>query len=206
MAVAPCMLINDAYKGGFKNDKKFYNEWVEESKHSGRPLHLWNYFHWPMEQAIIRGFKCFPNFMPDVISDWVKRYARDGIRGFYLCGAPQQLDYCLYMQTAFNTYTDHMKFTDEFFSGYFPAAAEPMKKFYWQISDINRRERAMGSTEEASWDRLGTKERMKELGKLMAQAVELASSDIEKRRVESWKEGIWDYMVEGRKKYVAKFK
>lgn len=150
------------------------------------------------------GWKCFPCFMPDVISEWVKRYARDGVRGYYLCGVPQQLGYYLYMRTAFNAETDYKALTDEFFTLYFGAAAEPMKRFYFRIAEINKEEGIIGDTEEDSWEKLGTKPRMKELGRLMEQAIASTRTDIEKRRVATWKKGIWDYMVEGRRKYVKK--
>ena len=45
---------------------------------------------------------------------------------------------------------------------------------------------------------------MKELGALMDRAVELAGTDPERRRVETWKKGVWDYMAEGRREYVKK--
>ena len=152
----------------------------------------------------MNGFNCFPLFMPDVISKWVKRYARDGVRGYYLCGVPPQLGYYLYMQTAFNTQTDYKALTDEFFTLYFGAAAEPMKKFYFRIAEINKEEGIIGGTEKDSWEKLGTKPRMKELGRLMEQAIASARTDIEKRRVATWKKGIWDYMVEGRREYTKK--
>jgi len=202
VAVAPCMQLCYGYTGVFKSDEKFYNEWIEENKRSGRRLHVWNYFHHPMERALMGGFKCFPCFMPDMISKWVKRYVRDGVRGYYLCGVPQQLDYYLYMQTAFNAETDYKVLIDEFFTLYFGNAAEPMKKFYFRISEINKEERTLGGSEKESWDQLGTKERMKELGTLMDRAIKLVSTDIEKRRVATWKKGLWDYMVEGRRQYV----
>jgi len=205
VAVAPCVQLCYGYSPGvFKNDEKFYNEWIEENKRSGRRLYVWNYFHHPMERALMGGWKCFPCFMPDVISEWVKRYARDGVRGYYLCGVPQQLGYYLYMQTAFNAETDYKALTDEFFTLYFGAAAEPMKKFYFRIAEINKEEGIIGNTEEDSWEKLGTRPRMEELGRLMEQAVASARTDVEKRRVATWKKGVWDYMVEGRREYVKK--
>lgn len=205
VAVAPCLqLCYGNSPGNFWSDKKFYGEWIEENERSGRRLHLWNYFHHPMEQAIIRKFNCFPLFMPNTISEWVKRYGHDGVRGYYLCGIPQQLDYYLYMQTAFNTETDPKVLIDEFFERYFGAAEEPMKRFYYRIAEINKEEGIIGKTEEMSWGRLGTEERMKELGDLMNQAVASAQTDIEKRRVEKWKEGVWDYMVKGSEDYIKK--
>jgi len=203
VAVTPCVVLCYGYwKSLIANDEKFYSEWIAENKISNRRLYLWNYFHHPMERAILGGWKCFPCFMPDVISTWVKRYNSDGIRGFYICGIPQQLDFCLYMQTAFNADTEYMQFTDEFFTRYFGAAAEPMKKFYWRISEINKEEGVLGTSQEESWGKLGTESRMKELGELMGQAVALASTDVEKLRVDSWKRGVWDYMASGRSEYV----
>lgn len=203
VAVAPCVQLCYAYQTGtFKNDAKFYGEWVDDK---GRRIHLWNYFHHPMERAILGGWKCFPCFMPDVISEWVKRYHRDGVRGFYLCGLPQQLDYYLYMQTAFNAETDCEKLMDEFFVRYFgEAAGVPMQQFHDLISQANREEGVLGTTEEASWERLGTEARMKTLYELMDLAVEKAGTDLEKRRVATWKDGVWDYMTEGRNEYVKK--
>ncbi len=202
VAVAPCVQLCYGYwPEVFKNDEKFYDEWIEESRRSGRRLHVWNYFHHPMERALMGGWKCFPCFMPDVISEWVKRYCRDGVRGYYLCGVPQQLGYYLYMQTAFNAQTDWKALTDEFFSLYFGAAAEPMKKFYFRIAEINKEEGVLGVTEENSWEKLGTEPRMKEVGRLVEQAVNSAGTDIEKRRVAAWKKAIWDYMAKGRSEY-----
>lgn len=42
---------------------------------------------------------------------------------------------------------------------------------------------------------------MEELGCLMDKAVQCAETDLEKERVESWRKGVWDYMVEGRRQY-----
>jgi hypothetical protein len=155
-----------------------------------------------MEPALINGWKCFPCFMPEVISNWVKRYHEDGVRGFFLCGIPQQVDYYLNMQTAFNVDTNHEQVVDEFFLRYFPAAATPMRQFYDRIAEINREEGVLGTTPETSWGRLGTESRMKELATLIERAVALADTDVEQRRVATWKKGVWDYMVEGRRQYV----
>jgi len=202
VAVSPCLQTCYFNSQGFRaNTETFYNQWAADK---GRRLHVWNYFHHPMEPAIINGWKCFPCFMPDVISDWVKRYERDGVRGFYLCGVGEQLDYYLYMQTAFNTGTDSQQLVEEFFTRYFGAAAEPMKRFYQRIAEINRQEGVLGASPESSWERLGTAERMTELGALIDLAVSQARTDTEKRRVDTWKRGVWDYMTDGRQAYVKR--
>ncbi|TFG66012.1 MAG: DUF4838 domain-containing protein, partial [Anaerolineales bacterium] len=163
VCVAPCLHICYGYdkKTYYENDMAIYRAWLEGGD---RPLYLWNYFHHPMEPAVIGKWNCFPCFMPDVISREIKRYHKDGIRGVFLCGIGQQLDYYLYTQTAFDVDTDYQKLVDEFFALYFGGAAEPMKTFYYRISEINREEGLVGTSPKKSWGKLGTPDRMKELG------------------------------------------
>jgi hypothetical protein len=37
----------------------------------------------------------------------------------------------------------------------------------------------------------------------MGQAVKLAQTDLEKKRVATWKEGVWDYMKAGHEQFYA---
>lgn len=105
---------------------------------------------------------------------------------------------------------------DEFFSRYYGAAGEPLKKFYLRVEDIYSnsnnypaevRTNLRGQyhqTEEIAWKYLGTKERMAELGKLMAEAEKTPVDAVQKQRVALFRTAVWDYMVEGRKMYLAK--
>ena len=195
ISVAPCLHTCYGYdKATFANDMALYESWLADK---GRRIYLWNYFHHPMEPAVIGKWNCFPCFEPDVISRAVKRYHSDGVRGVFLCGIGQQLDYYLYMQTAFNVDTDCGELIDEFFARYFGAAGAPMKKFYERIAAINREEGVVGRSPALSWQRLGTPERMRELQGYIETAVRLAATNIERRRVETWKTGVWDYMKAG---------
>jgi len=204
VSVAPCLLICYGYEQEtFANDMEIYRSWMEDK---GRRIYLWNYFHHPMEPAVIEGWNCFPCFMLDVISREVKRYHKDGVRGVFLCGIGQQLDYYLYMQTAFNVDTDCEELVDEFFSRYFGVAGEPMKRFYQRISAINREEGVVGRTQELSWRRLGTGDRMKELEGYIKEAVKLAITDLEKKRVDTWQKGVWEYMKAGHEQFYAQVK
>lgn len=201
VSIAPCLQVCYYYSKPIrKNELTFYEQWTADRK---RRVYLWNYFHHPLEPAIIGGWKAFPCFMPEVVSGEVKRYVRDGVRGVFLCGIGEQLDYYILMQTAFSAATDWRQVVDEFFSRYFGPAGEPLKRFYLRISEINREEGTPGTTPELSWERLGTDECMAELGALMAEAEALAQTDSEKRRVATWKEGVWDYMAEGKAEYAA---
>ena len=202
ICVTPCLHLCYGYdkRTYYVNDMAIYRAWLEEGE---RPLYLWNYFHHPMEPAVIGKWNCFPCFMPDVISREIKRYHKDGIRGVFLCGIGQQLDYYLYTQTAFDIDTDYQKVVDEFFTLYFGAASEPMKMFYYRISEINREEGLVGTSLEKSWGKLGTPERMKELGIYIDEAIKLAKTDIEKRRVDTWKRGVWEYMNAGYRRFYS---
>jgi len=205
ICVAPCLQICYGYdkRTYYENDMAIYRAWLDEGE---RPLYLWNYFHHPMEPAVIGKWNCFPCFMPDVISREIKRYHKDGIRGVFLCGIGQQLDYYLYVQTAFDVDTDYQEVVDEFFALYFGSASEPMRKFYYRISEINREEGVVGTSPEKSWGRLGTPERMKELGVYIDEAVKLAGTELEKRRVETWKKGVWEYMKAGHRQFYLRAK
>ena len=195
ISVAPCLHTCYGYdQPTSANDMALYKCWLADK---GRRIYLWNYFHHPMEPAVIGKWNCFPCFEPDVISREVKRYYEDGVRGVFLCGIGQQLDYYLYTQTAFNVDMDYRALIDEFFSRYFGAAGVPMKKFYYRIAAINREEGVVGRSPELSWQRLGTRDRMRELQSYVEEAVRLAQTDIERQRVETWKTGVWDYMKAG---------
>jgi hypothetical protein len=45
---------------------------------------------------------------------------------------------------------------------------------------------------------------MTTLGLLIADAEKRAATDPERKRVQTWKEGVWDSMVKGRADYYAK--
>jgi hypothetical protein len=200
LSVTPCLHTCYGYdKATTENDALVYRSWVG---HDSRPIHLWNYFHHPMEPAVIQKWNCFPCFMPDVISQDVKRFCRDGVRGVFLCGIGQQLDYYLYMRTALDADTDYRRLIDEFFSLYFGRAAEPMKSFYYSISQINKDEGIVGTSRQRSWGTLGTEERMSQLESHIRQATKLAESDVEIQRVKSWRVGVWDYMQSGRQAFL----
>ena len=170
----------------------------------GRRIYLWNHFHHPTERAGIGKWHRFPCFMPDVISREVKGCHQDDVRGVLLCGIGTQPDYYLNMRTAFNVEADYQVLVTAFLSRIFGAASEPMERFCCRISKINREEGVIGTTREASWLRLGTEERMKELGGYVDEAVMLVTTDLERKRVDTWREGVWEYMKTGRDQFHAK--
>jgi hypothetical protein len=70
--------------------------------------------------------------------------------------------------------------------------------------DVREKNRHEHQTEEMAWGRLGTEERMEQFGELMAQARAAAQTDLEKRRVDAFDRGIWQYMQDGRALYLKR--
>lgn len=213
VAVAPCLQPRNYWAPRVKrNDIDFYKKWVVRKD---RRIYLWNYYCFPTEMAVMQGWNCFPGFSAHELARQIKMYHKDGVRGVFLCGIGEQADYYLTMKMYDDPSIDPDELLNEFFSRYFGSASEPMKQFYTRIEEIfcnpdnypeevRVEDKQFHQTEELAWKYLGTKERMKELGALMRQARKLAVTELEKKRVRSWEKGVWNYMVQGRKKYLAK--
>jgi uncharacterized protein DUF4838 len=213
VAVAPCLQVRNYWAPKIKqNDLDFYKKWVNQE---GRRVYLWNYYCFPMEPAAIQGWHCFPGFSAHALADQILMYHQDGVRGVFLCGIGEQVDYYLTMKMYDDPSIDPDVLLDEFFDRYFGAASKPMKQFYLLIeetfsnpdnypAEVRTRDRQYHQNERIAWKYLGTETRMTRLRTLMEKAQARAGTDLEQRRVQTWKEGVWDYMVEGREKYLAR--
>jgi len=213
IAVAPCLQNRNYWAPRIKaHEMAFYKRWVEKKD---RPIYLWNYYCFPMEPALGGKWRCFPGFSAHALAEQIKMYHEDGVRGVFLCGIGEQVDYYLTMKMYDDPSVDPDALLDEFFTRYFGAAAKPMKRFHHVIEEtfsspesypkaVREKERQFHQTESIAWRYLGTEERMEELGKLMARAEASVKTDLDKQRVMTWKKGVWEYMVEGRRDYMAK--
>lgn len=193
---------------GRERDLGWYRIWIDKEK--GRcPLTLWLYYH---QEYIAQGGKyhCFPAFYAHIASEQFKMFAKDGILGAYLCGDGFPVfDKYWFYRLMDNPDQDVDKALDEFFTGFYGAAAEPMKKIYLTMEKIyadpaNYPADPDVNPEEIAWKYQGTEERMAELGKLMQEAKVSAKSEVDKKRVELFEKSVWNYMVEGRKMYLAR--
>ncbi len=134
-------------------------------------------------------------------------FIEDGIRGIFICGEQDMLEGYVIAKIWDDPALEMDALLDEFFQRYFGAAAGPMKNFYLQLEQIAcnpenypapyYRENGI-DWKNVAWTVLGTEERMKQLGILMAEARQLARTDLEKRRVALWQDALWQWMVEGR--------
>lgn len=211
VSVAPCLhtCMYAIHKEMRENDMTLYEEWLRRTP---APIYLWNYYHHPMEPALIDKWKCFPNVMVHQTAESMRMFIRDGIRGIFICGEQDMLEAYIIAKLWDDPGQDVDTMLDEFFDLYFGAAARPMKKFYLQLEKIAsdpgnyqgpyyKRNRI--DWRKVAWTQLGTEERMKRLGGLMAEAEARAKTEQEKKRVALWREALWQWMVDGRAQYLA---
>lgn len=212
VSIAPCLhtCVYAIHKEMRENDIKLYHEWLQKAK---APIFLWNYYHHPMEPALIDKWKCFPNVMVHRSAQTMRMFIKDGIRGIFVCGEQDMLEAYVIAKIWDDPAQDVDAILNEFFSLYFGGAAKPMKKFYLQLEKIATDPRNYPTPyyrkngidwKNVAWNTLGTAERMERLGRLMIEAQALARTDQEKRRIGLWDEAIWKWMVGGRAEYLAK--
>jgi len=214
IAVQMCLHVRNWWAPSMEeNDMKFYRSWVSREK--DRPLYLWLYYTFPEEVAINGKWHCFPGFFAHTLDRQWKMFARDGIRGAFLNNLGEYLDTYLTFRLMDDPWQNVDKMIEEFHRLYYGAAARPMQQLYLQIEsiysnpanypeEIRTGKKHSHQTEEIAWGYLGTAERMAQLQKLMEEAKALASTDVEKKRVALFERGIWEYMVEGRRRWEAR--
>ncbi len=204
-----------------KNDVRILADWTAESKE--RPKYLWLYYCFPSLAATrpaISGdkqqWRCFPGFFGHSIPEQMKAYMHAGVRGIYyepsylankqagmqMSPLLDQIEFYVTWKLADDPNRDGSKLINEFFTRYYGAAVKPMQAVYELIEKTYAEPAPSHQCEEYAWTKLGTKERMVELGKLMDEAREAAHTDIEKARVSLFDKGIWQYMLAGRKAYL----
>lgn len=211
VSVAPCLhtCVYAIHKEMRENDMVLYKDWLKKSH---APVYLWNYYHHPMEPAIIDKWKCFPNVMVHDTAKSMRMFIRDGVRGIFVCGEQDMLEAYVIAKLWDDPTQNVDTILHGFFQQYFGASAKPMEKFYRRLEEIacnpknyppplHRRNGI--DWRNVAWTHLGTAERMQELGGLMAEARALAQTDMEKRRTALWDEALWKWMEAGRAEYLA---
>lgn len=203
-----------------QNDVKMLADWSKREK-GKRPLQLWLYYCFPALNATSGNYNAFPGFFAHQVPGQMKLYHEAGISGMYIensseCGVTylmDQLEYYVTLKLADDPTLNGNKLIEEFFTRYYGAAAKPMKQLYNRIEDtftnpkyypveIQKSPAHQHQNEDLAWGSLGTEQRMAEFEKLMSQARQAARTPEEKQRIALFEKGIWDYMVEGRTKFL----
>ncbi|HEX72129.1 MAG TPA: DUF4838 domain-containing protein [Candidatus Hydrogenedentes bacterium] len=206
VSIAPCLhtCVYAIHEEIRENDMMLYRQWLQQAQ---APVFLWNYYHHPMEPALIDKWKCFPNVMVHETAKAMRMFINDGVRGIFICGEQDMLEGYVIAKLWDDPEQDVDAMLREFFLRYFGAAAAPMEKFYRRLEEIAcdpgnytpplYRKNGI-DWRNVAWTHLGTEERMEELGALMTEAQALATTDMEKRRVALWHDALWKWMEEGR--------
>ncbi len=165
-----------------------------------------------MEASLVGGFKCFPNIMVHETAQIMRKFIQDGIRGIFICGEQDMLEGYVIAKIWDDPTQDVDEILNEFFALYFGNASDPMKQFYLQIEQIACNPENYPPPyykkngidwKNVAWTKLGTEERMKQLGELISHAQSLAQTEEEKQRVQQWHDALWVWMLKGREEYYA---
>lgn len=207
VSVAPCLhtCYYPVHPEMKQNDLQFYEAW---RKKIPAPMFLWVYYHHPMEPALIDKWHCFPHVMVHQTAEAMRRFIKDGVRGIFECGEQDQLEQYVMARIWDDPDVDVDGVIEEFFRLYFGAAGEPLKRFYLRLEGIACDPanypppyyRANGiDWRKAAWERLGTEDRMQELGALMDEARRLAAAGTaqEQERVALWRRALREWMLQG---------
>ena len=193
-------------KGIQENDLKLLRTWAE--REPGRRFYVWLYYCFPVENALQGNWHCFPGFFAHQVARSFKLYHEMGVRGAFFNGFGQDVDAYVSFKLLDDPAQDVDALLDDYFHNLYGAAAEPMKRLYLRIEEIYSTSANYPpgfnshQTREVAWGHLGTAEHMAELGTLMDRVRHAAVTELEKKRVALWEQGVWDYMVAGRQQYL----
>jgi len=214
LLVGPCLHTRNWWSPSMeRNDLAFYQGWIR--KVPGRLHCVWLYQCFPDEIAENNHFKPFPGFHAHTLSRQFQMFARDQVRGIFLCGVASYIDGYLTFRSLDDPFFDVDRELDEFFTRYYGPAAAPMKQLYLSIEQtymtpanypetVQKDDIHFHQTEEMAWQYLGTAERMAAWAKLVEQAQTAAATSAQKERVAVFVKDLWGGMVEGRRQWGAK--
>lgn len=191
-----------------------YKSWVAEKRRSGRLISMWLYLGFPLGMGDMMGFHAFLGYHAHTLANQLRMFAADGVNGIFTCGIGEQLDTYVTLKYLDNPGQDVDVLLDEFFARYYGAAGAPLQRVYTMIEETYGNlanypasfKIPSHQTEEIAWKHLGTEERMGQMAKWMEEARAAKVSDAERQRVALFDQGPWQYMVEGRRTWLAKSK
>ena len=180
---------------------KGYKDWAKASR-TGEigPLYLWNYYHHPEEIGVMREHNVFPQFSAHHIAELSRMYGQDKVRGIFLCGWGEGLDFYVTMKTFDDPTQDIERLLDHYFNFSFGPAATPMRTFYERIETISTspeyypREGNLG--QRVFWELQGNRQTLEELQTLLREAKKLAAAERFQPRLAPWQE-LMEYLWDG---------
>jgi hypothetical protein len=194
------------YNKGYQRNLKLLKEWYKKSQRDKFLLGLWLYPTFPQETADDYGFYCFPGFFANTIDKQFKLFEKYHIFGMFQCGYGQDVEVYVTFRLMDNPNLNINKLLNDYFTGLYGSAAEPMKKLYLYIEKIytnpvNYPSNAGMQTAQIAWGDLGTKSRMEKMDKFLKEAERMAKTKKDKTNILLFKESIWSYMKAGFAQY-----
>lgn len=220
VAVMICLSLQSYYHPGiYERQHNVYKTWVK-NEIKKRPLMVWTYMLSPWSEATIiyRYNKFFPFLYPWKTAEYMKEFAKDGIKGWFgeINIQHHVLECYLASRITYNKSVNTDEIIDDYFRSYYGKAGPAMRKFYMQLEKIcwdpanmsaASKNRVIGGsyiygyqTERKNWH-YGTPERMKMLQGYVDEAWKAAVTPEERARIERFKNHIWNQAVEGRKEF-----
>lgn len=202
------------FRKEYELEDRLVREWAAEAKVSGRPLYAWCYLgHLARAFSFYGAYNGFPGCLAHSIDREFKQYKQLGYRGMFHCGLPMEVDMYVMFRLMDNADLSVDALLDEYFTGLYGVAGAPLKQLYLDMEkvfadpEVRQGKTPNGGTaQEIDWEYLGTTNRMATYEKLMASARQLATTatDREKRNVELFTLGTWNYMIQGRAQYTLR--
>lgn len=190
-----------------------YKTWV--SKTPGQLTSMWFYQCFPGETAGSGGFHYFMPFYAHVLDRQMKLFAKDGLRGMFLCGTAEYVDGYLTYKLMDDPSLDVDDVLSDFFARYYGPASNAMADVYRKIettyTDLERYPNKHPATSEAvEWKCLGNNKVMGELEFSMKKAgaavAECPATNAYALRVKQFDKDFMEYMTIGHDRYEMKVK
>jgi len=203
VSVQLCLHVRNVYDTAMQeNDLRFLDQWTRDP---ARRVFLWLYYCFPKERGhrAKQEWRVFPGFFSHHAAQVFKLYHRKGVRGAFFNGLGNSIDLYLTYAMLDDPSRSANAVLDEYVSGYFGAAAEPMNQFYLLVEKTycdpenyqkNKNGTVGHQTQRMAWSWLGTAERMAALGRHIEDAKRLAQTNLERKRVELFEMAVWRYM------------
>lgn len=219
VTVQLCIGVQGFYHPKFREEAmKIYDSWLENYAKKDGELFLWTYMLSPAFEANGHNayHKFFPSFYPAQTIDIFKKFAKDGIRGWFgeIFVQYNFLEAYFAAKVCDDPSIDGKKALDEFYPLYYGPAADEMKEYFTIINKAFWSDSYAGmipvrpdtaymlymQKEAVNWS-LGTPSRLAALDALFRTAQRKAKGTPAEERLEWFDRTIHRQMMEGRKDF-----
>lgn len=185
--------------------KNQYNAWVQ-GNNKDRPFWVWVYTCFPAQTASSIGFAEFPGTASSKLSEAIKIWHRDGIRGWFYDGIAEPVDFYVATRLWREPELDYDMILTEFFDRSYGPAARPIEQIYREMQSAfldpnNYPAVYQHQTQDIAWGKLGTPERVARWNVLMEKAVAAGGTQDQQYRTQRFKVAVIGQLNAGSSAY-----